>query len=243
MSLSLRHAGDASCRCDRSSRPSFAISPSQPSSSACCQQRPAVVQRDVAQPNPFRRRAAWLDALLQPQPSGGQRQRTKVFVAVTEQVEQEQHGWLCCSARSMSVGERQVDASLDVLEPERRSVASDRDDLAVEEHGSLQFRRDRAQRLDDRRELCGLLAPVSRVDRDMRRCARARRRADIHERANAVVFGLVNEALLLQRLRLGKRRQHGSNAGRIFAPLGHDEQRIPHLHLVHFRAGCNAPSV
>ena len=141
---------------------------------------------------------------FEPRAALGERQAREIVLAVAQDVEGDEHGRL----RRFGVPDvqraLQVHAPLEQLKPGRLSALVERDDLAVEDERSLELPSRGFDRPRDRGKLRRLLVAVARPDVHGRSL---RRRRDVDERTDAVVFRLVDQALLLQG-GLGQRGQH-----------------------------------
>ena len=95
---------------------------------------------------------------------------------------------------------------LQILKADRLALAVERDDLAVQHDGRLQPPGPLPQRLRNLGELAGLVVAEPRPQ------ANGPVRLDLGDRADAVVFGFVDELRILEG-RVHERRQHWTEHG------------------------------
>ena len=118
--------------------PAFAIRPSQPSRRARSSSgRPSSRTMSLSRIHFFCAGVGRIE-FLKAQPARRKGLAAQVLVAVAQDVEQDERGRLCAFGALDVSGRRQVDASLDVLEPERHAARVDRDDFAVEEQRAVE---------------------------------------------------------------------------------------------------------
>jgi hypothetical protein len=158
--------------------------------------------------------------LLKPQSSRGEWLRAHVFVAVAQDVEEKERRRLFAFGARDLAGASEADAMLNLLKSKRHAGVTDGDDLAVEQHGLVEFGRDLREGRDDGGELGGFVVAVARVETHDRLREAFQRRPEFDEGTDAVVLRLVHQPRLRHRGHIG-RGQHRPHGRRRVAPLGH----------------------
>ena len=102
-----------------------------------------------------------------------ERKRAQIVVAVAQEIESDERRWLVLVDALEVRSTRQVDTALQPLETGRAPAIVERDDLAVENDGSIEPARDLFEGCDDRGKLRGLVVPVARPHADARAAGRA----------------------------------------------------------------------
>ena len=166
---------------------------------------------------------------LQPPPAFRERKRSEILVPVAQHVEDDERGRDVTHRRAHGAA-RRLQPFLEVLKRQCRARLAGRHDLAVQQHRTPEPEPEGRQRLDDIRELRGLVAAEPRVD--------ARRRSVVqrNQRTNTVVLRLEHEVRTAEDavVCVGRRRrgQHRSDVTRVSAPCRH-RPLLPHLPFRH----------